>query len=887
MSTPTQTASEPKITYRADYRPSPFLIDSVDLEFQLDESATVVRSTLELRRNPASDEKDAPLVLHGEELKPLGVELNGGALVDGTDYSIDTETLTIHRCPEAFTLVTRVQIDPAGNTALEGLYRTGSGFCTQCEAEGFRKITWYLDRPDVMSRFTTYIEGDKEKYPVMLSNGNKIGSGELEGGRHWVKWEDPFKKPSYLFALVAGKLLVHPDTFTTCSGHEVKLEIWVEPQNIDKCEHAMASLKKAMKWDEETFGLEYDLDQFMIVATDDFNMGAMENKGLNVFNSVCVLAKPETATDENYLRIEGVVAHEYFHNWTGNRVTCRDWFQLTLKEGLTVFRDQQFSGDMNSRAVQRIGDVTALRGAQFPEDAGPMAHPIRPESYIEMNNFYTATVYEKGAEVIRMYDTLLGSKGFRKGMDLYFERHDGSAVTCDDFRAAMADANGADLAQFERWYRQAGTPVLHVETEYDAAAKRYAMTLRQSCAPTPGQDEKPPLHVPVAVGLLGPKGESIPLHLEGSSGGGAETVVLELRETEQRFVFTDVPAKPVASILRDFSAPVLLDYERPAEEYAFLMANDVDAFVRWDAGQQYATKLLLEGVAAWQKGEAWSLPQLFVDAFAKTLAEEGLDRMLKAQALVLPSETWLAERMEVADPVAVHEVRKAARKQLAGAMRAELLATYEANRIDGPYAFEQEAVGKRAMKNLALAYLASLGEESTTALCAKQFEAANNMTDSISALSLLASLPGAARDAALADFHARWKHDPLVLDKWFGVQATADLPDVTERVEALMKHEDFTLKNPNRARALIASYSRGNPAAFHAEDGRGYRYLADAVIAMNALNPQIASRLVDPLLGWRRVGPVRQGKMRAELDRILATEKLSKDVYEKVSKSLA
>ncbi len=886
MTTTTSTASEPRITYRSDYRPTPFLIDSIDLEFQLDDSATVVRSTLKMRRNPDSTESDAPLVLHGEELKPIGVELDGTPLGEG-EYEVGSETLTVHQLPGAFELRTTVEIDPAGNTALEGLYKTGANFCTQCEAEGFRKITWYLDRPDVMSKFTTYIEGDKDKYPVMLSNGNLVGSGELEGGRHWAKWEDPFKKPSYLFALVAGQLQCHADSFTTRSGRNVKLELYVEPQNIDKCEHAMASLKKAMKWDEDVYGLEYDLDQFMVVATDDFNMGAMENKGLNIFNSICVLAKPETATDDNYLRIEGVVAHEYFHNWTGNRVTCRDWFQLTLKEGLTVFRDQMFSGDMNSHAVERIDDVTGLRAVQFAEDAGPMAHSIRPESYIEMNNFYTSTVYEKGAEVVRMYHTLLGAEGFRKGMDLYFERHDGSAVTCDDFRAAMADANGADLTQFERWYQQGGTPVLEVETAHDAATKRYTVTLRQSCPPTPGQEEKLPFHMPVAVGLLDPQGESIPLHVEGESGGGETTRVLELKEAEQRFVFTDVPAEPVASILRGFSAPVLVHHDRPAEEYAFLMANDVDSFVRWDAGQQYATELLLEGIAAHQRGEAWSLPEIFIAAFAQTLEEEGLDRMLKAQALCLPAESWLAERMEVADPVAVHEVRKAARKQIAEALHGELLATYEANRIDGPYEFEQEAVGKRSLKNLALAYLSTLGREETTALCSKQFEGANNMTDSIAALSALASVKGPEREKALADFYERWHHDPLVLDKWFGVQAMADLPDVTARVEVLMKHQDFTLKNPNRARALIVSYSRMNPAVFHAEDGRGYRFLADAVIAMNALNPQIASRLVDPLLGWRRVGPVRQEKMRGELDRILATEKLSKDVFEKVSKSLA
>ncbi len=887
--TTSSTQSTPQVKHRKDYTLPPFLIDTVDLEFFLEEEATVVRSTLGMRRNPDARDQAADLVLDGSELELAWVELDGEVL-RADRYTVGEHTLTIPGLPEAFTLKTEVKINPRANTALSGLYMAGPNYCTQCEAEGFRRITWYLDRPDVMAKFTTYMEGDKGRNPVLLSNGNRVGGGDLEGGRHWARWEDPFKKPSYLFALVAGELECIADTFTTASGREVKLEIYVEAQNADKCAHAMRSLQESMRWDEQVFGLEYDLDQYMIVAVNDFNMGAMENKGLNVFNSKCVLAKPETATDSDFLAIEGVIAHEYFHNWTGNRVTCRDWFQLTLKEGLTVFRDQQFSGDMNSRAVQRIDDVRALRGRQFSEDAGPMAHPIRPESYIEMNNFYTATVYEKGSEIIRMYHTLLGAEGFRKGMDLYFERHDGSAVTCDDFRAAMADANGVDLGQFERWYLQAGTPRLKVTTSYDAAAQTFTMNLAQSCPSTPDMkaEEKRPFHMPVAVGLLGPDGASLPLQLAGEAGASAdETRVLELREAEQSFTFIGVAVPPVASVLRNYSAPVVLEYERPAEEYAFLMAHDCDSFNRWDAGQQYGTQLLLEGVAALAAGESWELPPAFVEAFGVTLADAGLDRTLKSMALSLPGESWLADRMEVADPVGVHRACEAARVQLARTFRDELLACYEENHGDGSFELSGEAMGRRSLANTCLAFLMALEDAEVTALCVAQFGSATNMTDCSAALGLLCDTAGPERDAALADFYGRWKGDALVIDKWFSLQATADLPDVLARVEGLLAHPDFTLKTPNRARSLIGAFAAGNPAAFHAADGSGYRFLADRVLEVNALNPQLASRLIDPLLGWRRLDTRRQELIRAELGRILAAEGLSKDVFEKASKAIA
>ena len=877
----TQTA--PEVKYRKDYTVPAFLVDTLDLDFQLNEDVTTVRTQMVLSRNLEFPDHGAPLVMDGEDLDLIEVKVDG-VVLPPTQYRTDDESLTVDGLPERCTLETTVRIKPQDNTRLEGLYKAGPNYCTQCEAEGFRRITYFFDRPDVMAKYTTRIEADKQRYPILLSNGNQVGSGEAAGGRHWAKWEDPYKKPCYLFALVAGDLACHAGSFTTAGGRKVALEIYVEHKNIDKCEHALVSLQKSMKWDEDVFGLEYDLDQYMIVAVDDFNMGAMENKGLNVFNSKFVLAKPETATDSDYEGIEGVIAHEYFHNWTGNRVTCRDWFQLSLKEGLTVFRDQQFSGDMNSTPVQRIGNVRMLRANQFAEDAGPMAHPVRPDSYIEMNNFYTVTVYEKGAEVVRMYHTLLGAEGFRKGMDLYFERHDGSAVTCDDFRAAMADANGRDLSQFENWYLQAGTPVVEAVTKYDAAARTLTLDLRQSCPATPGQDEKQPFHMPFAVGLLGKDGEDIPLRLEGEARAEGGTRVLELREAQQRFVFVDVPEAPVASLNRNFSAPIKLVYERPVADFAFLMAHDSDAFNRWDAGQNYGTQLLLDLTAKVQRGESLELDSTYIAAFGMVLNDASLDGSFKAQALILPGESWLCEQMEVADPVAVHTARNFARKAIATALRAELEAAYDANRTDGAYSIDGESVGKRSVKNVCLAYLATL--EGGEARADEQFRTANNMTDSIAALSQLVDAEGASRDAALTSFYERWSGDNLVIDKWFSVQATADRASVLTEVEALLSHPDFTLKTPNRARALIGTFCMGNPAHFHAVDGGGYRFLADRVIELNAINPQVASRMITPLLRWRRYDSARQDLMKSELERIAKTPELSKDVFEKVSKAL-
>jgi len=875
----------PQAKYRADYAVPAFLVDSLDLRFELDEKATTVAATLALRRNPAAEDVHAPLVLDGEGLELLSIALDGRKLTE-TRYALYPEGLTIEGLPDAFTLRTEVRIRPRANKAFEGLFMAGSTFCTQCEAEGFRRITYYPDRPDVMTTWTVTVVADARRCPVLLSNGNLVEEGALDGGRHFARYADPFKKPSYLFALVAGDLRCHAGTFTTASGRTVELGIYVEPENVDKCEHALRSLRKAMKWDEQVFGLECDLDQYKIVAVNDFNMGAMENKGLNVFNSKFVLARPETASDDDYEAIEGVVAHEYFHNWTGNRVTCRDWFQLSLKEGLTVFRDQQFSADMTSRAVKRISDVRVLRTHQFAEDAGPMAHPVRPESYIEMNNFYTVTVYNKGAEVVRMMHTLLGAEGFRRGMDLYFERHDGQAVTCDDFRAALADANGVDLEQFERWYLQAGTPRIAVSGAYDARARTYTLTLRQSTPPTPGQEEKLSFHVPVAVGLLDPRGADVPLRLAGEERAGPATRVLELRGEEASFTFVDVPERPVPSLMRGFSAPVVVECEHSAADLAFLAAHDGDPFNRWDAGEKHALRTLLGLVADLQAGRPLALDGDFVRAFRATLGDGRLDRSLKALALVLPDEPWLAEQMETADPEAVHAARNFARAALAAALRDELLDGYRENAQEGPYRIDQESIGARRLKNVCLAYLTAHRAEDFVPLCAEQFRAADNMTDQIAALGLLCHIDRPEREEALAAFHERWKRDPLVIDKWFSVQALSDLPDVLPRVERLMEHPDFTLENPNRARALVGAFGTGNFAHFHAASGAGYAFLAERVLELDAQNPQVASRLLTPLLRWRRYDAGRGGHMKAQLERLMAAPKLSKDVYEKVARSL-
>lgn len=885
---------QPKTIYLKDYQAPEYLINETHLNFELFEDHTLVHARLVMRRNPerqaATGVALPPLVLDGQQLELLAVALDDVAL-SPADYQLDDSHLTLQPKSESFVVSSSVCIHPELNTALEGLYKSGKMFCTQCEAEGFRKITYYLDRPDVMSRFTTTLSGEKLKYPVLLSNGNLIASGAGEGGRHWATWEDPFKKPAYLFALVAGDLWCVEDSFTTMSGREVTLRIYVEPENIDKCQHAMDSLKRAMKWDEEVYGREYDLDIFMIVAVNDFNMGAMENKGLNIFNSSCVLARAETATDAAHQRVEGVVAHEYFHNWSGNRVTCRDWFQLSLKEGFTVFRDASFSADMNSRTVKRIEDVAFLRTHQFAEDAGPMAHPVRPDSYMEISNFYTLTVYEKGAEVLRMIHTLLGAETFRKGSDLYFERHDGQAVTCDDFVKAMEDASGLDLTQFKRWYTQSGTPRLAVSESYDAAAGTYSLTFRQSCPPTPGQPSKLPFVIPVEMGLLDARGQDLPLRLQGEAAAVGTNRVLSVTEEEQTFTFVDIPEKPLPSLLRGFSAPVKLSFPYDRDQLMFLMQHDSDGFNRWEAGQQLAVQVLQELIGQQQRGEPLVVDARLVQALRSVLENEALDQAMVAEMLSLPSEAYLTEISEVADVEAIHAAREFARRQLAEALFEPLWKRYQANREvsrQTPYVAEAAHFARRSLQNIALSYLMLSERPEVLAACQEQFEACDNMTERLAALAVLVNSPFAQeRDKALAAFAERFKEDPLVMDQWFSVQAACPLPGGLERVKALMEHPAFNLKNPNKVRALIGAFAGQNLINFHQADGSGYRFLADIVIRLNVLNPQIAARQLAPLTRWRKYDSARQALMRGELERILASGELSSDVYEVVSKSLA
>ncbi|KAA3614463.1 MAG: aminopeptidase N [Planctomycetota bacterium] len=884
MST-TTTQSQPQAVYLKDYQPPAFWIETVDLKFELGEEETRVRARLQMQRNREQAGAETPLRLVGEELDLLEVKLNG-VLLGADDYRVDSESLTVPQVPDQFELETLVLIKPQENTKLEGLYKSSGNFCTQCEAEGFRRITYYLDRPDVMATFSTTIVADWKLYPVMLSNGNLVQEKNLEDGRRLVRWQDPFKKPSYLFALVAGRLLCKEDEFVTMSGRKVKLQIFVEPANIDKCDHAMDALKMSMKWDEETFGLEYDLDIYMIVAVNDFNMGAMENKGLNIFNSKYVLARPETATDDDFEAIVGVIGHEYFHNWTGNRVTCRDWFQLSLKEGLTVFRDQIFSADMTSEAVKRIHDVNLLRTRQFPEDGGPMAHPVRPESYIQMNNFYTMTVYIKGAEVVRMYQTLLGKEGFRKGMDLYFQRHDGQAVTCDDFRAAMADANGYDLNDFVHWYSQAGTPQLEVQGDYHAESQSYALTVRQSCPPTPGQDSKQPFMLPLAMGLLDSRGRELPLQVVGETSQPETTKVLVLHDREETFVFENVPEAPVPSLLRGFSAPVKLKVDRSRADLGLLLAHDPDPFARWEAGQLLAMDVLLEQMEHFQKGEMLKVDDVLTGAFRNLLAEVGEDLSSTALSLALPNEEYLAEQVDVVDVQAIHEAREFVKRSLATDLGAAFRELYRRLNTGAAYRFDQSEVGRRRLKNICLAFLGSLADAEAVSLAMDQYRRADNMTDSLAALGVLCQIDCPEREEALADFAERWQEDPLVMDKWFILQATSSLAGTLQQVEKLQEHPAFSIKNPNKVRSLVGAFCMNNPLHFHAADGSGYRFLGDRVVELNAINPQIGARMVQALSRWRRYPEENQAMMTEQLQRIAELPDLAKDIYEIVQKSL-
>lgn len=879
-----------KTIYLKDYRAPDYLIDETHLTFELFEDHTLVHAQLVMRRNPELSAELPVLSLDGQQLELLRITLDDRELT-AADYQLSDSHLTLQPTQASFVIDSTVRIHPESNTALEGLYKSSGMFCTQCEAEGFRKITYYLDRPDVMSKFTTTVSGDKQKYPILLSNGNPIASGSEEGGRHWATWEDPFKKPAYLFALVAGDLWCVEDKFTTLSSREVTLRIYVEPENIDKVQHAMDSLKKSMKWDEEVYGREYDLDIFMIVAVNDFNMGAMENKGLNIFNSSCVLARAETATDAAHQRVEAVVAHEYFHNWSGNRVTCRDWFQLSLKEGFTVFRDAEFSADMNSRTVKRIEDVAYLRTHQFAEDAGPMAHPVRPDAYMEISNFYTLTIYEKGSEVLRMIHTLLGNQAFRKGSDLYFERHDGQAVTCDDFVKAMEDASGIDLTQFKRWYTQAGTPRLAVSEAFDATARTYTLSFAQSCPATPGQSDKLPFVIPVELGLLDARGNDLPLRLQGEAAASGTSRVLSVTEAQQSFTFVDIAERPLPSLLRGFSAPVKLSFPYDRDQLMFLMQHDSDGFNRWEAGQQLSVQVLQELIGQQQRGEALVLDQRLVTALRSLLQDGRLDQAMVAEMLSLPGEAYLTEISEVADVEAIHGAREFARQQLAEALFEPLWQRYQANREVSkgtPYVAEAEHFARRSLQNIALSYLMLTGKPEVLAATLEQYEACDNMTERLTALAVLVNSPfEAERGKALEAFAEHFKDNALVMDQWFSVQAASTLPGGLQRVQALMQHPAFTLKNPNKVRALIGAFAGQNLVNFHLADGSGYRFLADQVITLNALNPQIASRLLAPLTRWRKYAAARQALMKAELERILASGELSADVYEVVSKSLA
>ena len=871
----------PKTTYLKDYKPPVYLIKTVDLHFTLNEDQTIVESDLKIEKNPDSRDQINTLVLDGTELELLSVKRNGEAL-DESQYDVTNETLSIKNMPDNCVISITTSIKPQLNTALEGLYKSSGMYCTQCEAEGFRRITYYLDRPDVMAVFSTTIDAEKSKYPVLLSNGNKVDSGEANG-RHWAKWHDPFPKPAYLFALVAGDLQMKQDSFTTCSGKNVVLQIFVEAANIDKCDHALASLKKSMKWDEEVYGREYDLDIFMIVAVNDFNMGAMENKGLNIFNSACVLAKPETATDADYENIEGIIGHEYFHNWSGNRVTCRDWFQLSLKEGFTVFRDQSFSADMSSQAVKRIDDVNVLRTAQFPQDAGPMAHPIRPDSFIDISNFYTVTVYNKGAEVVRMIHHILGEKKFRQGTDLYFERHDGQAVTTEDFVKAMEDASGCDLSQFKRWYSQAGTPVLDISDHYDAAKQQYTLSVKQSCPPTPGQESKQPFHIPLKLGLLDKEGNDFPLIIDQQA---LNTSVLDITHQQENFVFDNITEQPLPSLLRGFSAPVKVNYEYSKDDLRFLMAHDNDDFNRWDAGQRLSNIVIQELVADHQAMQPMGVFEGYVDAMGHVLNNKKADKSLTTQALTVPNEILLSESYETVDPDAIHAAREFLCLTLAKALRTDFTQVYEGNNSKQKYQFNAAEVGRRSLKNQCLSYLVRINNEEVLGLAMAQYRNCDNMTDSLAALGCLANTECEERKFVLNDFYQKWQHDPLVVDKWFSIQSRCSLPGTLAHIKGLVDHEAFDIKNPNKVRAVIGSLGFGNPVVFHQADGEAYEFFADYIIKLNDLNPQMSARLANAFSVWQRYDETRQNMMKTQLQRILDHHGIAKDVFEVVKKTL-
>ena len=884
-----ENAATPVTTtvYRNDYQPPAYLINSIELKFDLDEQQTIVTNKMQISRNQSA-ELSRDLILDADKLEPAKIVLNG-KLLGNDGYQFDDVSLTINAVPESFELEITTVIKPQENTTLMGLYKSSGNFCTQCEAQGFRKITFFPDRPDVLTTYTVTIVADKEKYPVLLSNGNRIDSGQGENGKHWVRWHDPFPKPSYLFALVAGDLEKISDVYTTACGRDVLLEIYSEAHNIDQCDFALESLKKSMRWDEQVYGLEYDLDIFMIVAVDDFNMGAMENKGLNVFNTKYVLANSETASDNDFLGVESVIAHEYFHNWSGNRVTCRDWFQLSLKEGFTVFRDQEFSADMHSRGVKRVEDVNVLRTYQFREDAGPMAHPVRPESYQEINNFYTLTIYNKGAEVVRMLSTIVGEQGFRAGSDLYFQRHDGQAVTIEDFVCAMEDANNIKLEQFRNWYSQAGTPLIKVREHYDTASQQYKLTLNQSCPDTPGQTDKKPFHVPIKLGFLNSKGGEVKIISSSqavSIDESASNAVLHLQEQQQEFVFEQVLEKPVCSFLRGFTAPVNVDFEQNETELSHLMANDSDAFNRWNSAQDLMKQTLLTLITDIQNKNELSLPSYLVEAVGEVLTGQINDQSLTALSLVPPSEIYLAQQLNVIDPDSVHQAREFMINSLARKHKEKWLKLYQSLSDSGEYIVDQENVGRRSLRQVCLNYLLSLDEQASWDIAESQYESANNMTERLGAFQALLKTSSPQAKSVTDDFYSRYKQHALAMDKWLAVQATVPNPNTLDRVKELEKKRVFDRKNPNKLRSLVGTFVSQNPVSFHALDGSGYDYLTNWLIELDSVNPQVAARLASSFNSWQSYDDKRKALMKASLEKINNTKNLSRDVKEIVSKAL-
>ncbi|TMJ35365.1 MAG: aminopeptidase N [Alphaproteobacteria bacterium] len=913
--------ASPQTVYLKDYKPVPYLIDEVSLDFDLAPEATRVSSRLSLRPNEAAGPGGAPLVLAGEKLELKAISIDGKP-VDKSRYSVNPSSLTIAEVPQKpFTLEIVTLCNPKANTELSGLYVSNNIFCTQCEAEGFRRITYFYDRPDVMARYKVRIEGPAATCPVLLSNGNPGETRKIPGtDRHFALWNDPHPKPSYLFALVAGDLAHVADSFVTRSGRKVDLRIYVERGKEDRCAWAMESLKTSMRWDEERFGLEYDLDIFMIVAVSDFNMGAMENKGLNIFNDKYILALPETATDVDYVNIEAIIAHEYFHNWTGNRITCRDWFQLCLKEGLTVFRDQEFTSDIRSRAVKRIADVKRLRADQFPEDSGPLAHPVRPASYIEINNFYTATVYEKGAELCRMLLTLIGRDAFRKAMDLYFERHDGEAATVEDFVRCMADASGRDLSQFFSWYEQAGTPEVVVSEKYNEAAKIYELTLEQVTSPTPGQPDKAALQIPLGIGLVGQDGEDLPLDLDGT--GTLNEPLIELTEAKKSFRFRNVPRKPVLSLNRGFSAPVRIKSDASMADQLFLMKTDNDTFNRWESAQTAAHALIRADLERFPPklpdfGDKEALQNIsdrassparidsiragearagvkraadrksFITALSAVLNDCEVDLAFKALMLGLPGEQEIATLIgRNVDPGAIHEARERLRATIGSGLKDVLLDLWKMTDAKGAYRPDPEETGRRSLRDAVLYAIAGGDAALGAQLAIEQLARSASMTDEIGALSTLVTLDRPERDAALDAFYACHRNDHLIVDKWFALQASAPLGGTNQRVRELMQHPDFKLTTPNRVRSLVGTLAMANPFAFHAQDGEGYAILADTILALDKLNPQVAARMATAFRSWAMLEEKRQGLAKAQLERILATPGLSRDLFEIASKSL-